>query len=90
MAEELTTQLTALVEQLAVQMIGHPEQVQVTAQPDDKGLLVQLTVAQADMGRVIGKRGRTINAVRVLAQNLAARQGQRVQVRVAENGAPAA
>lgn len=88
MAEELSQQLTALVEQLAVQMIGQPAApVQVTTQPDDKGLLVQLTVAQADMGRVIGKRGRTINAVRVLVQNLGARQGQRVQVRVAENGA---
>jgi predicted RNA-binding protein YlqC (UPF0109 family) len=67
-----------LVEYIAKSLVDDPSQVQVTQSERGGETLLELEVAQEDMGRVIGKSGRVANAMRVLVRVLAARQGKRI------------
>jgi predicted RNA-binding protein YlqC (UPF0109 family) len=74
-----------LVEFLARSVVDRPEAVQVRA-VDEHGLLrIELRVAAEDMGKVIGRQGRMIGAIRQLARAAALRSGAgRVLVELAE------
>jgi uncharacterized protein len=73
-----------LIEFIIRSLVDHPEGVQVTEVQSPGSTLVEISVDEADMGRVIGKGGRVINSVRTLAQVLAARQGTRVTIELLE------
>jgi len=55
-----------LVEQIAQALVDAPEQVQVTAVPDADATVLELRVAQTDLGKVIGKQGRTAKSIRTI------------------------
>jgi predicted RNA-binding protein YlqC (UPF0109 family) len=67
-----------LVEYIAKSLVDDPSQVHVTQVDRGGNTLLELEVAQEDMGRVIGKNGRVANAMRVLVRVLAAKQGKHV------------
>ncbi|GJM42137.1 MAG: UPF0109 protein [Ardenticatenaceae bacterium] len=67
-------------------LVETPDDVSVAELEDETGTVLELTVAGSDMGRVIGKSGRVINAIRTLAQVAAAKQGTRVSVELVETG----
>ncbi len=70
----------ALVGDIARALADHPEQVAVT-ETDHRGLtLIEIYMAKGDLGRVIGRQGRTANAVRLLAAVAAEQHGRKVQV----------
>lgn len=75
-------ELAELVHYVATLLAHEPEKVFV--QEDHGMVLTTLTlfVAPDDVGHLIGKQGRTINALRALARVLAAKQGRKVQVEV--------
>ncbi len=54
-----------LVGFIARTLVDHPEQVQVSADPDDVNRIM-LEVSEEDLGQIIGRRGRTAKAIRVL------------------------
>jgi len=56
--------MRALIERMAKALVDNPEEVQVTESETDGALLVELRVAKADLGMVIGKKGRTARALR--------------------------
>lgn len=56
----------ALVEQIAQALVDAPDQVQVTAVEDGEATVLELRVAQTDLGKVIGKQGRTAKSIRTL------------------------
>ena len=60
------------------------EVVRVTAdEPNEEGIVVyHLTVAEGDMGRVIGKQGRIAKAIRVVMRAAAVRQGAKISVEI--------
>lgn len=74
-----------LVAHIVKSLVDYPDQVQVTESKSRDGILVELRVAGEDMGRVIGKGGRVINAIRALAQVRAEIRGQQVSVEVLED-----
>jgi len=74
-----------LVEFIVRAMVDNPDQVQVEEVEDFKGAVLELRVAQPDMGRVIGKHGRVINAIRSLLQVRAAKDGIRVNLELVED-----
>lgn len=74
-----------LVEFVVTSMVDHPDQVNVTETETPVETVLELTVASADMGRVIGKSGRVINSIRSLVQVAAAKQGQRVTLELLES-----
>jgi len=73
------------VEFVVESMVDHPEQVNVNEVETPAETVLELTVAGADMGRVIGKSGRVINSIRSLVQVAAAKQGQRVTLELLES-----
>lgn len=75
-----------LVEYVVKSLVESPDEVSLAELEDESGTVLELTVAGSDMGRVIGKSGRVINAIRTLAQVAAAKQGKRVSVELVETG----
>jgi predicted RNA-binding protein YlqC (UPF0109 family) len=66
-----------LLEFLARELVDDPDAVEVTEGSDDRGPVLTLRVAQEDMGKVIGKGGRTARAIRAVVRAAATRQGVR-------------
>jgi predicted RNA-binding protein YlqC (UPF0109 family) len=74
-----------LVEFVVKSLVDNPDEVSVYEINDRQGTILELSVAASDMGRVIGKSGRVINAIRSLLQVAAAKQGQRVTLELLES-----
>jgi len=70
-----------LVTYIVQNLVADQEQLGVTAQRNDKGLRIEIRCAPDDAGRVIGRGGRIINAIRTLAR-AAADGRQRVEVQL--------
>jgi len=73
-----------LVEYIARSLVDDPTEVSVRKVQRGNLLVLELQVAQEDMGRVIGKKGRVANAMRTLLEIAAARSGKRVRLEVVE------
>ena len=74
-----------LLAYLARALVDDPEQVAVHSYDESDGSLVlELTVAEDDVGKVIGRNGRTINALRTVVRASAVRLGRRVLIDVVE------
>ena len=74
-----------LVEFIVKSLVDSPDQVEVHEVDDQSGTIVEISVAQPDMGRVIGKSGRVINSIRSIVQVAAAKQGRRISVEIIED-----
>ena len=73
-----------LLEFLARELVDDPDAVEVTESSDDRGVLLTLRVAPDDMGKVIGRAGRTARALRTVVRAAATRQGVSVHVDIAD------
>lgn len=67
--------LKELLEYMARALVNEPDQVNVEIVEGDKSMILQLRVAPDDVGRVIGKNGRTAQAMRTLIKAAAVREG---------------
>ena len=57
-----------LVEVIAKALVEHPDEVSVTERESGKDLVIELRVAQSDMGKVIGRQGRIAKAIRAVVK----------------------
>ena len=73
-----------LVEFIVKYLVTQPEAVGVESSDSEGGVKVMIKVAHEDVGRIIGKRGATINAIRLLAKAAAVKAGERVDVDIVE------
>ena len=73
-----------LVEYIAKSLVDDPDEVTVTETVTGPNVLLELHVGQGDMGRVIGRQGRVVNAMRSLVQLSASRQAKRAQLEIVE------
>ena len=73
-----------LVEFMAKALVDHPDQVDVSSEGDETTTILRLRVAPADLGRVIGKQGRTAKAMRTLLQASAAKARRRAVLEIVE------
>ena len=69
-----------LVEVIAKALVDYPDQVTVTETETDKSIVVELQVAQSDMGKVIGKQGRIAKAIRSVVKAAASKSEKKVIV----------
>jgi len=76
--------LKELVEYLARALVDNPNEVSVEAVEDEKMTTLRLKVAPADLGRVIGKQGRTARAMRTLLHATAAKSRRRAILEILE------
>ncbi len=70
------------VEYIVKTLVNNPDKVQVERNIDEKGVLLTLTVDPDDIGRVIGKRGVTAQAIRVLLRALGTKQDARFNLKI--------
>jgi predicted RNA-binding protein YlqC (UPF0109 family) len=74
-----------LLEYLAREIVDDPDAVEVTETSDERGVLFTLRVAQDDMGKVIGRGGRTARSIRTVMKAAAIRAGvHHVHVEIAD------
>ena len=71
-----------LVEYVAKTLVDDPGAVQVTQVEDEEGTVIELHVAEDDMGKVIGRNGSVAKALRTLLKVTAAREGSSVQLEI--------
>ncbi|MEX0801395.1 MAG: KH domain-containing protein [Dehalococcoidia bacterium] len=71
-----------LIEFMARAIVDEPDAVEVTEENDDDQIVYHLKVAEADMGKVIGKQGRIANAMRTLLKVAAIKNGTRAMLEI--------
>ena len=71
-----------LVETIAKALVDSPDEVVVTETETDREILLQLHVAQEDMGKVIGKQGRIAKAIRSVVKAASSKYDKRVKVEI--------
>ena len=76
--------LKVLVEQVAKLLVDHPDQVIVDMEHDRGEDVYWLEVAPEDIGKVIGKQGRTVRSLRTLVEAAGTRQGKRATLEIVE------
>ena len=69
-----------LVEVIAKALVDHPEEVSVNEKKEGRTTVLELHVADGDMGKVIGKHGRIAKAIRSVVKAAAAKEDKRVVV----------
>jgi len=71
-----------LIEFVAKSLVDDPDAVRVQSHEEDGGQVIELTVAEDDMGKVIGRNGSVAKALRTLLKVTAARDGEPVQLEI--------
>ena len=74
------TVMKELVEVIAKALVEHPDEVEVTEKENGKTTVIELKVAQSDMGKVIGKQGRIAKAIRSVVKAAASKSDRKVIV----------
>ena len=69
-----------LVEVIAKALVDHPEEVSVNEKNEGRTIVLELHVAEGDMGKVIGKQGRIAKAIRSVVRAAAAKEDKKVVV----------
>lgn len=73
-----------LIEFIASRLVDHPEQIAVTLQDDEDCVIIELRVAQEDLGKVIGKQGRTARAMRAVLAASRTDEAKRTRLEIVE------
>jgi predicted RNA-binding protein YlqC (UPF0109 family) len=72
-----------LIEYMVKELVDSPDDVEITEEnEDDKTVIYKLKVAEDDLGKVIGKKGRTANALRVIMRAASAKRGKSSIVKI--------
>ena len=69
---------------LAQQLVNHPDAVEVKETQGETASVLELKVARDDIGRVIGKQGRTAKSIRTILNAIASRTNRRVVLEIIE------
>ena len=71
-----------LVEVIAKALVDNPDEVVVTEKEEGRNIVVELHVAQSDMGKVIGKQGRMAKAIRSVVKAASSKDNKKVDVEI--------
>lgn len=73
------------VEYIVKNLVENPDSVKVECFEGERGMIVEIRVHSDDVGKVVGKRGSTINAIRTISMMVCARLGRKVRVELVED-----
>jgi predicted RNA-binding protein YlqC (UPF0109 family) len=76
--------LKQLIHSIAVALVDHPDEVDVVEVPGDQNTVIELRVAKDDIGKVIGKEGRTAQSMRTLLTALSTKLGRRAHLDIVD------
>jgi uncharacterized protein len=84
MTQEQAADVRKLAEELAKALVEKPDEVTVTPVEERGETVLELSVAESDIGKIIGKQGRTVRALRNVVAAAGTRQHQRIVLEVLE------
>ena len=73
-----------LIQYMAQAMVDHPEQVELSEVKGDRISIIELKVAKADLGKIIGKQGRNARAIRAILGAASAKVKKRTVLEIIE------
>ena len=73
-----------LVETIAKSLVDDPTQVKATEEMEEDTLVIKLTVSKEDMGRIIGKEGRTAKAIRTILNAVSTKDNKKALLKIVE------
>jgi len=73
-----------LVEYLAKSLVDNPDEVEVAEREEENSVQLELSVNQKDLGKVIGRQGKTARAMRTILGAAAAKEGRRASLEIVE------
>ncbi len=73
-----------IIEFIAQRLVDKPDEVNVSLREEDENVVVELRVAQEDLGKVIGKQGRTVRAMRTVLSASLAKDNKRSRLEILE------
>ena len=73
-----------LIEYIVRALVDHPDDVRVTQVEGERTVILELRCHSDDLGKVIGKSGKTVGAIRTILSTAASKQGRRVLLEVVE------
>jgi len=76
--------MTQLIENVAKALVDAPEVVAVTSKDGEQGTIIELKVAEGDLGKVIGKQGRTARSIRTILGAAGSKVNRRFQLEILE------
>lgn len=82
--KKAVSRMVELVSAVARALVEHPDAVEVTEVESDGTTVIQLKVAEDDMGMVIGKQGRIAKAIRTVVKAAATKAGKKVVVEIVQ------
>jgi len=81
---EGTEALKELIHSIAVELVDHPDQVEVTEVEGEHNSVIELRVAKDDIGKVIGKEGRTAQSMRTILTAVSTKLGRRAHLDIVD------
>ncbi|WP_460033911.1 KH domain-containing protein [Megalodesulfovibrio paquesii] len=76
--------MQTFIDYVARSLVDEPEAVQVTVKPGEQADVIELTVAKDDLGKVIGRQGRTAKAIRTVLSAISVREKRRAVLEILE------
>jgi len=76
--------MKALLETIAKSLVDAPNEVQITEIDGEKTIIFELRCNAKDIGKIIGKSGKTVGAMRTLLNSIAAKQGRKALLEVVD------
>ena len=76
--------LKELIKTIAMELVDHPDQVVVTEIASEHNSLIELRVAKEDIGKVIGKEGRTAQSMRTILTAVSTKLGRRAHLDIVD------
>lgn len=77
-----------LLDYIIPNIVNHPEDVVITEETTAEGTSLSIDVNPEDMGRIIGKEGKVIKAIRQIARVMAIKKGTRIHIDIIDKKAP--
>ena len=82
--EASSSALTELIRAIAVELVDHPDEVDVVEIPGENNTVIELRVAKDDIGKVIGKEGRTAQSMRTILTAASQKLGKRAHLDIVD------
>ncbi len=76
--------MKAILESIAKSLVDAPNEVQITEIDGEKTVIFELRCNAKDIGKIIGKSGKTVGAMRTLLNSIAAKQGRKAMLEVVD------
>ncbi|MCJ7772271.1 MAG: KH domain-containing protein [Desulfobacterales bacterium] len=73
-----------LIKRIVQALVDHPEQVEISEVKGQHVLILELKVAKEDIGKVIGKKGRNVQAIRTILSNASGKEKKRTTLEIIE------